>query len=436
MSSSEEPEFKYIDWPYSFFVFNCPRCGYANAGYDTYCDKCGGELPLWVRKKNLEEAWKEERKYQAQAEEQQRLFKAHQEEWRRKREQQTYQQPTPLYELPQPSYTPPVFSSNDRDEWDEEDEDEDSEEWDDEEEEEYDEEEEEYIDTSPDFVTTSFSPAQAPVFQGPDRHQPAQGQSRLGRDIQTKRYVEVPQASRRQGLYLIGIQGMGKSVLIENLIIQDIKQHIGVCVLDPHGDLINAVLSRLPEHRVNDVIYLNITDYHYPFGLNLFTCSDPTNPFEVKKIVDQVIHVFEKLLGVSHDTPLILNYLKTCTRTLIANPGYTMADIPLLLQDGECRKKLVANVTDLDVQRFWRLHDQKKPADQNTDIASTLRRVDEVLQPLSRNIVGQSTSTIDIRQVMDRGKILLVKLDTTVESITELIGSLFIALFLTAAKSR
>jgi len=128
--------------------------------------------------------------------------------------------------------------------------------------------------------------------------------------------------------------------------------------------------------------------------------------------------------------------LYNCTYTLIANPGYTMADIPLLLQDGECRRKLDANVTDIDVQLFWRLHNQKKPADQANDIASTLRRVKQLLQPISRPIVGQSTSTIDIRKVMDEGKILLVKLDTTLESVTSLVGSLIIALFLNAAYSR
>src|SRR6266568_1829285 len=131
MSSSEEPEFKYIEWPYSFFVFNCPRCGYANSGYDTYCDKCGSELPLWVRKKNLEEAWKEERKLQAIVEKERRQIKARQEEWRREEEQQTYHPQTPLYEPPQPTYTPPAFSSNDTDEWDDEDK-EDSDEWDEE----------------------------------------------------------------------------------------------------------------------------------------------------------------------------------------------------------------------------------------------------------------------------------------------------------------
>jgi len=274
------------------------------------------------------------------------------------------------------------------------------------------------------------------INQEPDRHHPAQGQSRLGRDINTGKRVDVTQAALRQGLYITGIQGTGKSVLIENLIIQDIKQNMGVCLLDPHGDLTQAVLSRLPERREKDVIYLDINNYRYPFGVNLFQCPDLSNLAEVQKTIDQVVHVFEKLLGVSHETPLILEYLQNCTHTLIANPGYTMADIPLLLQDGACRKKLVAHVTDSDVQLFWRLHEQKKPADQSYDISSTLRRVRQFLQPLSRPIVGQSASSIDIRKVMDEGKILLVKLDTTLESITELIGSLIIALFLNAAKSR
>src|SRR6266571_3533995 len=224
--------------------------------------------------------------------------------------------------------------------------------------------------------------------------------SKLGADTETHQPVYLPKASRLQGLYIIGIQGTGKSGLIENLIMQDIDQQIGVCVLDPHGELIDHVLARLEPKHEKDVILLDIANYTYPFGLNLFTCSDLTNPFEVQKTVDQVRHIFEKLLGVSTDTPLVLEYLYNCTYTLIANPGYTMADIPLLLQDEQCRKKLVANVADSDVQRFWMQHDQKKPSDQNNDIASTLRRVKQFLQPISRLIVGQAKTTIDMQKIM------------------------------------
>jgi hypothetical protein len=132
----------------------------------------------------------------------------------------------------------------------------------------------------------SSSADYAPRNQEHERYQPAQGQSRLGRDIQTGKYVDVPQASRRQGLYVIGATGTGKSGLIENMIIQDIKQGLGVGLLDPHGDLTNNVLARLPDTRVvdgvrreteEDVILLDIKNTLYPFGLNLFSCPDPSD---------------------------------------------------------------------------------------------------------------------------------------------------------------
>src|SRR5437016_516893 len=188
--------------------------------------------------------------------------------------------------------------------------------------------------------------------------------SKLGTDLQTGQIVELPKTSRPQGLYIIGIQGTGKSGLIENLIMQDIDQQIGVCVLDPHGELIDHVIARLEPKHEKDVILLDITKYQNPFGLNLFTCSDLTNPEKVEQTVGQVMHVFEKLFGVSHDTPLILEYLLNCTYTLVANQGYTMAEIPLLLTDKNCRQKLVANVKKQQVLTFWRDFDSMPPSEQ------------------------------------------------------------------------
>src|SRR5712692_9397387 len=100
--------------------------------------------------------------------------------------------------------------------------------------------------------------------------------SKLGTDILTGQIVELPQASRRQGLYIIGANGTGKTGLIENLVVQDINQGLGVGVLDPHGDLTNALLAKMTK-RLDDVILLDIAEYNFPFGLNLFTCSDSTN---------------------------------------------------------------------------------------------------------------------------------------------------------------
>ena len=259
----------------------------------------------------------------------------------------------------------------------------------------------------------------------------------LGYDTKTGQRVELHKSSRSQGTYIIGATGAGKSGLIENLCYEDGKQGIGFCVIDPHGQLVDRVIARLPDNREKDVILLNIENEGFPFGLNMFTCSNPKSILAVQKVVDRVYHIFEKLLDVSQDTPLILEYLYNCTYTLIANPGYTMADIPLLLQDSQCRSKLIANVTDLDVQLFWKQHNQKKTADQNNDIASTLRRVKRFLQPVSRPIVGQSASTIPLPIIMDTGKILLVKLNVMqLEQVSHLIGALLIALFLNATDAR
>ncbi len=283
-----------------------------------------------------------------------------------------------------------------------------------------------------------------PTFQEPDRYQSTrkqqttaeQGYSILGYDIQTNEPVKIAQASRRQGLYILGLQGYGKSGLLENLIIQDIKQGIGVCVLDPKRELTDNVIARLPDReKERKVILLDIADYLYPFGINLFACSDPTNPLAVQTIVDQVKHIFEKLLGVSEETQLILEYLYNCTYTLVVNPGYTMADMPLLLTNKKCRQKLVANVTDIDVLDFWEQYEQKHR--QSDEIASTIRRVRRLLQPLIRPIVGQATTTVDLRTVMDEGKILLVKLNSRqLEQASRLIGSIIVALILQASANR
>jgi hypothetical protein len=259
----------------------------------------------------------------------------------------------------------------------------------------------------------------------------------IGIDTTTKQRVDIPQSSRRRGLYIIGATGTGKSTLIENLIVQDIRQGIGVCLLDPHGDLIDTVLSKLPdvEHE-KKVVLLDILDENYPFGLNMFICSNPKSSVEVQKVVDQVMHIFERLFDITRSTPLMAQYLRNCTHTLIANPGYTMADIPLLLTNEKCRRRLVANITDRQVRLFWEQYENMKPSEQIERAGFILNKLDEFLQPLPGNIVGQSVSTIDLREIMDKEKILLVKLSARLDSVSSLIGSVLVALMLNAAYAR
>src|SRR5437588_7259087 len=140
----------------------------------------------------------------------------------------------------------------------------------------------------------------------------------LGTDTQTSQAVELPQASRREGLYIIGATGTGKSTLLENLILQDINQGLGVCVLDPHGDLVNAVLSRMKK-RLEDVVLIDLGSRDYVAGLNLFHCEHPEDPFEAENVVQAVMHILEKVYQISRDTPLMNQYFINITRTLIYN---------------------------------------------------------------------------------------------------------------------
>ena len=148
------------------------------------------------------------------------------------------------------------------------------------------------------------------------------------------------------------------------------------------------------------------------------------------------MHIFEKLFAVSRDTPLLIEYLRACTHTLVANPGYTMADIPLLLTNEACRKTFLGNVRDAEIRRFWEEYDAMSLKDQREERSGILRRVREFLQPLTINLVGQANTTINWRAIMDAGKILLVKLDARLESVTSLIGSVIVAQLLNAAYSR
>ena len=185
------------------------------------------------------------------------------------------------------------------------------------------------------------------------------------------------------------------------------------------------------------MILLDIEHYRFPFGVNIFTCPDPTDPLEFQRTFDRVKHVFEKLLGVGTETRQILEYLENCAHVLIANQGYTLADIELLLTDKRCRQRLLAKVKKPQVLRFWQDYDAVPPSEQRVERRYILRRVNELLlQELALPIVSQSTTTIDLQDIMNKGKILLVKLSPRYPYVTNLIGSLMVALLLNAAYNR
>ncbi len=231
--------------------------------------------------------------------------------------------------------------------------------------------------------------------------------------------------------------GTGKSTLLEHLIVQDIEAGMGVCLLDPHGDLTNAVIARCPKHRIDDVILLNPLDVDYPFGLNLFTCNDTNDPEKVELAVEQIIQIYEKVFKMSlAETPRLSQFVRHIAYTFVGTE-YTMCEIPLLFLDQAFRNKMVAHVSSSSTRLFWRSFDQLRSHEQLERSESTLDRIDSLISnSIIRNIVGQSRSTVDFRGIMDTGKILLVSLSARYESLTSLIGSIIIGQLLTASLSR
>lgn len=261
----------------------------------------------------------------------------------------------------------------------------------------------------------------------------------LGLNTKTREYVFLPQAARRRGLYVVGKNGTGKTTFLVNVILQDIEQGMGVCFLDPHGDAITDIVRRLPKGREQDVILLDVLDTKYPFGLNLYECSDPQDLELAARSCEHVMHVFEKVWGVDSKNPswgpAMEDLLRNTALTFIYKQGLTLAEMPLVLTDETAREKITSNLRSTQLRLFWQQFGKRK--DKNEYMASTLNKVRAFLSnPIVEHIVGQTHTTIDFRAVMDEGKILLVKLPGRYEDITSLIGAVIIGQLLNAALSR
>lgn len=253
--------------------------------------------------------------------------------------------------------------------------------------------------------------------------------AKLGTD-QDGNKIEVFVKDRLNQMYIIGNTGMGKSVLIENLVMQDIAQGLGICVLDPLGNLIDRIVSRI-DRRLEDVILADLKAVETPFGLNLYESSKDNNI-----AIERIMHVWNKLFGIDRETPLLSDYMYNCAATILANPGFSMIEIPRLLQDKAFRDELLQKVTVSSVKDFWISFERLSPHDRTNEIRVVMRRVREFMTPTIQNIVGQAHTTIDLTQVMDTGKILLVRLDRESPNASNLIGSLCVALLLQAAFAR
>ncbi len=248
----------------------------------------------------------------------------------------------------------------------------------------------------------------------------------------------IPFEERVRGTYILGLNGTGKTTLILEMITQDMQNNQGLCVLDPHGDLTSSILDRVPTHREEDVIVLDMLHEDRTWGLNLFSCEDPTSQRAVARTVDQVLQAFSKLFGDLDRTIGVADLLLSLTHTLVSTPGTTMTDIPRVLVDDAYRAKLVANVKNQVVRDFWAYeYDTLTDSAKRTLRQSTLRRIRQFLsQPTVANIVKQKTNSVNFREAMDSGKILLVQFDPQMRQETAFLGTVVVLRLLAAALSR
>ena len=247
----------------------------------------------------------------------------------------------------------------------------------------------------------------------------------------------IKRQDRRLHMYIIGKTGTGKSTLMENMIIDDINEGRGMAVVDPHGSLIEHVLEFIPENRVQDVIYFNPADHEHPVGFNLLENVDP----EQKNIVASgVVGIMEKIFGEVSWGPRLEYILRNVILALLEYPSSTFMGIMRILTDNAYRRMVLNEVKDPVIRDFFINEFEKyEPKFRTEAIAPIQNKVGQFLSASTiRNIVGQPKSTIDIRQIMDEGKILLA--DLSIGKIGEdnsaLLGAMLITKIQLAAMGR
>jgi len=237
-------------------------------------------------------------------------------------------------------------------------------------------------------------------------------------------------------MYLIGKTGMGKSTTLENMIVADIMAGNGLAVVDPHGDLVEKIIEFIPANRINDVVYLNPADVDFPIAFNVL---ETVNPIYRHLVASGMIGVFKKIWADSWG-PRLEYLLRNTILALLDYPGSTLLGIPRMYVDNKYRAKVIEAVKDPIIKAFW-LDEFNSYSNQfKTEALSPIQnKVGQFLSSsVIRNIVGQSKSTIDMREIMDNKKILLLNLakGRIGEDNSALLGAMMITKIQLAAMSR
>jgi len=241
----------------------------------------------------------------------------------------------------------------------------------------------------------------------------------LGKNIfrGEEKTVPILKDDRRRHFYIVGQTGTGKSVLLQEMIKQDMEAGEGVTLIDPHGDMAERVLELVPAERIEDVIYFNPADFERPLGLNMLE-YDPKYPEAKTFVVNELLEIFEKLYALKAQGfggPIFEQYMRNSLLLVMEDPesGNTLIEVPRVLSDTSFRKYKLSKCQNIVVKNFWELEAEK--AGGEAALANMVPYITSkmnvfIANDLMRPIISQPKSAFNFREIMDEGKILIINL--------------------------
>jgi hypothetical protein len=256
-----------------------------------------------------------------------------------------------------------------------------------------------------------------------------------------KKVIRMTKEDRRRHIYAIGKSGTGKSYLMANVIIQDIRNGAGVCVMDPHGDLANEVLRYVPKERAEDVIYFDPADIDRPMGMNMLEFERAE---QKTFVINELMNIFDKLYDLrSTGGPMFEQYFRNAVQLIMEDveSGATIMEVPRVLADEDYRAYKLSKTTNPTVKDFWEKEAQK--AGGEASLANMVPYITSKLTQFISNdymrpIIAQQESAFSFREAMDQKKILLCNLSKGKigDMNSDLLGMIIVGKILGAALSR
>ena len=251
-----------------------------------------------------------------------------------------------------------------------------------------------------------------------------------------RRVFGIKQSDRLSHMYVIGKTGTGKSTLLERLVLSDIEAGEGLVLVDPHGDLVERIVARVPEHRKGDVIFLDVPNSGQPFGYNpLKRVAPEKRPLAASGLLEVFEKMWPEAWGVRME-----HIFRNALLALLDQPQATLPDILRLFTEKEFRKEVIRHIKNPQVREFWE-HEYEKYTDRmrSDGIAPIQNKIGAFLaNPTLYRILTAPEKPINIRRIMDEGKILLVNLakGQIGEDASSLLGGLLVTTIGLAAFSR